>query len=89
MEKEYFIEQILNSTNGITNVVPSADLFSKIEHHISEQKVVPIKTIWIAAASIAALLVINVSMIASKSQSIKMKTEVLSSQLNKSNQLYY
>jgi len=89
MEKENWIENVLNSTNGITPVAPSDDLFSKIQQRIKKQDTVSTKTIWLMAASIAILVLLNVSVITSKSKSkVNLTTAYLESTINKSNQLY-
>lgn len=89
MEKENWIEHILNSTNGITAVNPGEDLFSKIQQRIIEQDTVPSKTLWLVAASIAALVLLNISVIGSKSKSKQESTSAyLEMTVNQSNQLY-
>lgn len=89
MEKNNWIETILNSTNGITQVTPNDALFSKIQQRIEPQNKVSSKTLWLAAASIAVLVMLNVSIIASKSKSEKNSTTAyLEMTINKSNQLY-
>jgi hypothetical protein len=89
MEKENYIETILNSTNGITKVAPNADLFSKIELRIQSTNTVSTKTLWLVAASIVVLLTINVSVIMkTKTKSERQVVTTLASTLNKSNQLY-
>ncbi len=89
MEKENYIETILNSTNGITKVTPSDDLFSKIELRIQSKSTVSTSTFWLVAASILVLITINISvLIKSKSVSKESKIISLSASLNKSNQLY-
>ncbi|MCF6132124.1 hypothetical protein [Flavobacterium wongokense] len=89
MEKETWIETILNSTNGITEVVPNDDLLSKIQHKIKNQDAVSSRTVWLVAASIAVLVLLNISVISSKSKSAKDSTTAyLEMTVNKSNQLY-
>ena len=89
MERDNYIESILNSTNGIVKVTPSADLFSKIELRIQSKKTVSPKTLWLVAASIAILVTINVGVIMKCKENSQTKTETsLASTLNKSNQLY-
>ncbi len=89
MEREKYIDTLLNSTNGITKVVPSDDLFSRIEMRIQSEATVPAKTIWLVAASIAALLIINISVIVKNKIKNEDKIEAsFSSTLHKSNQLY-
>ena len=88
MQKDNWIENILNSTNGITTIVPSDDLFSKIQNKIQENKV-PSKTLWLVAASIVVLVMLNITVINSKSKSEKdSSTAYLEKTVNKSNQLY-
>jgi uncharacterized membrane protein YvbJ len=88
MEKENWIQNVLNSTNGISSVEPADDLFSKIQHRIHNEKV-PSKTIWLVAASIAVLVMLNITAITSKSNSKKEATTAyLEMTVNKSNQLY-
>lgn len=89
MEKETWIETILNSTNGITLVVPNDDLLSRIQQKIKQQDTVSSKTLWLVAASIAVLLVLNISVITSRSKVRKdTTTAYLEMTINKSNQLY-
>jgi hypothetical protein len=89
MEKENYIETIINSTNGITKVTPSDDLFSKIELRIQSTTTVSAKTLWLVAASIVILLTINVSVIMkNKTTSESQIATSLAATLTKSNQLY-
>jgi uncharacterized membrane protein YvbJ len=89
MEKDNWIETILNSTNGITQVAPSDDLFSKIQKRIQSEATVSSKTVWLVAASIAVLVLLNITAISSKSKSTKHATTAyLEMTVNQSNQLY-
>lgn len=88
MEKENKIEMILNSTNGMTKVVPSDVLFSKIEQKILKLQRVPPKTVWLVAASIVVLVMLNISAIKSNSQQESTTTTYMSETINQSNQLY-
>lgn len=88
MEQEQFINDILNSTNGITKVNPSDELFSKIELRIQEKSVVPMKTLWFVAASIVILMSLNVIIIASKNKTHDTSITELEKSIHKSNQLY-
>ena len=88
MEKENFINEILNSANGITKVAPSDDLFFKIQNRI-ETNTISSKTIWLVAASIIVLCTINVGIIINSKAITREKSEVnLANELHKSNQLY-
>jgi hypothetical protein len=89
MERNNWIENILISTNGIKSVVPSDILFSKIQHRIQQENKVSSKTVWLVAASIAVLVVLNFSAIASKNkEKNSSSTAYLEMTVNKSNQLY-
>ena len=89
MEKEVWIENILNSTNGLTQVVPSDALLSRIQKRINQQSTVSSKTVWLVAASIAVLVMINISVLKTKTtQKTNTTTSYLESTLNQSNQLY-
>lgn len=88
MEQEKWIQEILKSTNGITKISPSDDLFTKIEQRI-QSKTVSIRTLWLVAASIIMLISLNLSLIyASKTLNNKVNSS-LENTLNKNNQLYY
>ena len=89
MEKNNWIETILNSTNGITPVVPDDKLFSKIQAQIKNKNKVSEKIIWLVAASVAVLVVLNCSILSSKTKENKTATTTyFEIELNKSNQLY-
>ena len=88
METKKFINDILNSTNGITKVSPNDELFSKIELRIQEKSVVPMKTLWLVAASIVILMSLNVIIIASKNKTQDSSISELEKSIHKSNQLY-
>lgn len=89
MEKDKWIENILNSTNGITTVTPSDDLFAKIQKRIQQENKVSPKTLWLVAASIVVLLMLNFSVLVSKVKQKESSTEAyLEMTVNKSNQLY-
>jgi cell division protein FtsL len=88
MEKEQFINDILNCTNGITKVEPSDELFSKIEQRVQEKSVVPMKTLWLVAASIVVLMSLNIILLSEKSSSKQSELASIEQSINKSNQLY-
>jgi hypothetical protein len=88
MEKENWISTILNSINGITKVSPSDDLFFKIQNKIKRNNVSP-KTVWLVAASIAILVLLNFALLATKTkESSTTTTTYLENTLNQSNQIY-
>ena len=89
MEKNNWITTILNSTNGLTTVAPSDNLFSKILAQIKNKNKVTEKIIWLVAASVAVLVVLNCSILSSKTKENKTTTTTyFENELNKSNQLY-
>ena len=88
MESNNWINDILNSSNGITKVTPSALLFSKIQNKISTQNTIPSRWIWIAAASFTILVSLNVKMLLSNTTKSSAPTETIVSTVSNSNHLY-
>lgn len=88
MEKETYIEQILNSANGITTVEPSNDLFIKIKNRIDQKQVIPMRIVALVAASIALLISLNIILLSVKASKSETTIAVLEQSINKSNQLY-
>jgi uncharacterized membrane protein YvbJ len=89
MERETFINQVLNSANGITQVSPSDELFSKIEQRLAQKQVVSMKTLWLVAASIAILISINALLLSQKTKNTTTELQsAFETSINKSNQLY-
>ena len=89
MEKENWIEEVLNSTNGITTVVPDNALFARIQSRIQKAETVSPQWLWLAAASITLLLALNIKVLAnSKSKNTKTPTEKIAAGISNSNQLY-
>ena len=89
MERNNWITTILKSTNGITPVLPSDDLYSKIQQRIQLQSKVSLKTVWLVAASIAVLILLNFSVLTLKTKQKESSTTIyLELTLIKSNQIY-
>jgi hypothetical protein len=88
MEQENWINEILDSTNGLTSVMPDAKLFSKIQDKIETQKTVNPQWVWLAAASIMLLVAMNIKFIFSETSNEERATELIVSSISKSNQLY-
>jgi hypothetical protein len=89
MERNNWITTILKSTNGISPVIPNDYLFLKIQQRIQLQSNVSSKTVWLVAASILVLVVLNFSAIVSNSNQKSSETSAyLEMSVNKSNQLY-
>lgn len=59
MKKDNWIQNILNSTNGMTQVSPSDDLLLKINKKITFQKKVSDMTLCLVATFITILATIN------------------------------
>lgn len=87
MEREDFINKVLNSTDGITKVIPNDAIFLKIEKRIDETTI-SLRTIWLVAASIVVLISFNIMLLNGKSNSNESEIASLEHSINKSNQLY-
>ena len=88
MEANNWTNEILNSSNGITKVVPDNLLFSKIQNRINIQNTVSSQWIWIAAASFTILVSLNIKMLLSNTTKTSAPTETIVSTVSNSNQLY-
>lgn len=86
MEKETWIEEVLESAGNIKPAIPDAQLFNQILERIEEK--VPMRWVWMAAASLLLLVALNVKLVYFKSKKEKSATEIMAGQLSKSNQLY-
>ena len=90
MERDNWIEKVINSTNGMTAVAPNDDVLTKIHQKIQQQEKVSPKTVWWVAASIVVLVTINVALLSNSSKTKDTTATVyLENTLNQSNQLYY
>jgi hypothetical protein len=89
MEKENWIESIINSADGIAKAAPNANLFIKIQSKIKEHEIVSTKWIWLAAASLTLLFLLNAKVVlGSKHKTESSPLESLATSLSNSNQLY-
>ena len=88
MEQENWINEILDSTNGMSSAVPNAKLFSKIQDKIETQKIVNPQWVCLAAASVILLVAMNVKFLFSETSNEERATELIVSSISKSNQLY-
>lgn len=59
MKKDNWIQNILNSTNGMIQVIPSDDLLLKIHKKINDCQKVSLITVYLVAAFITILAMIN------------------------------
>lgn len=89
MEQETWIQNILESTKGIVPVVPNEQLWDQIQNKIQQQNYVAPKTVWLVAASIAVLVILNITVLKTKTQAkTSSPSTYFENTLNKSNQLY-
>ena len=88
MAKETWINEVLESTQGISPAIPNAKLFNKIQNKIRKENILTTQWVWTAAASMAILVALNITLVSFKTQKEKTATQILASQLSKSNQLY-
>ena len=88
MEKDQWIQTVMNSTNGISAVTPSDDLLAIIQLKIKQQEKVTPTTVWWIAASIAVLLTLNVALLQKAKTRDNSTSSYLEHTLNQSNQLY-
>ena len=88
MRKEDFIYNVLNSVDGMSKAIPHDDLFSKIEQKILKLQRVSPQTVWLVAASIIVLVLLNITALKSNSSQEVTTTTYMSETINQSNQLY-
>ena len=88
MKKEDFIENILNSTNGITKVNPNEDLLSKIQAKLEDEKPAEGYTKWLVAASILILVSLNIGILSNTNQKSSQNHELSDLVKTTDNQLY-
>lgn len=87
METNKWINEIMNSTNGITKVTPDESLFHKIQTKINEEQI-PNQWVWFAAASFIILLSLNIKIVFSDSKKDNNAIAVLATSVENNNQLY-
>jgi hypothetical protein len=88
MNHEIWINDILNSTDGMIKVVPNDLLFSKIQHAIKVENNISNKWIWAAAAAFLLLFSLNSLILFSKNHKKINQTELVLITISKNNQLY-
>ena len=88
MDSNNWINDILNSSNGITKVTPNSLLFTKIQNKIRVKNTISSRWIWIAAASFTLLVSLNVKMLLSNTTKSSVSKETIVSYVSNSNQLY-
>ena len=87
MEREDFINNVLNSVDGITKVTPSDAVFLGIENKIKESQI-STKASWLVAASIVVLISINIVLLNTTSKNNDSEMASLNRIVNKNNQIY-
>lgn len=89
MEKENWIKEVLNSTNSIAKVNPDASLFAKIQSKIQAHEVISPKWIWLAAASLTLLFLLNAKVVlGGKHTTANTPAQILATSLSETHQLY-
>ena len=87
MEKENWIEGIINSANGIAKVVPEEMLLFNIERRINSQKTISNNWIIGTAAVLVILFTINIEAFFINSKKSN-DAEMVVSSISKDNQFY-
>lgn len=87
MEKEKWINEVLTSADGLRTVTPNPTLYNRIMRKIERESTVSSNYVWLAAASIALLVLLNVLALKSRHEGYS-DLEVIASSIVKSNQLY-
>lgn len=80
--------EIMESTNGMVKVLPNKSLFDKIQNKINLDNKVSNKWIFVAAATFALLISINLKLLKSKLAKTNTQTETVISTISNTNQLY-
>jgi len=87
MEKENWIEAIINSTDGMSKAAPNEMLIFKIERRINSQKIISKNWIIGTAAALVILFTINFEAFFSNSKKSN-DAEMVASSISKDNQFY-
>ena len=88
MKAEKWTLEIMESTNGIVKVLPNKLLFDKIQNKINLESKVSNKWIFVAAATFALLISINIKLLKSNLAKTNTQTETVISTISNTNQLY-
>ncbi|WP_339918659.1 hypothetical protein [uncultured Flavobacterium sp.] len=75
MEKENWINEIIDSTDQIVKVLPNDGLYAKIQSQMNLQNPVETKWVWLAAASMLLLVSINIKVVFNELKSEKKNQE--------------
>ena len=88
MKAENWTLEIMESTNGMVKVLPNKLLFDKIQNKINLESKVSNKWIFVAAATFALLISINIKLLKSNLAKTNTQTETVISTISNTNQLY-
>ena len=80
--------EIMESTNGMVKVLPNKLLFDKIQNKINLENKVSNKWIFVASATFALLISINIKLLKSNLAKTNTQTETVISTISNTNQLY-
>lgn len=87
MKAENWTNEIINCTDGMVKVLPNKLLFDKIQNRINTESRVSNKWIFVAAATFALLISINIKFL-KPSTKLNSQTETVISTISNTNQLY-
>jgi hypothetical protein len=88
MKAENWTLEIMESTKGMVKVLPNKLLFDKIQNKIYLESKVSNKWIFVAAATFALLISINIKLLKSNLAKTNTQTETVISTISNTNQLY-
>lgn len=88
MEQDKWIENVLNSANGIVKMEPNDLLFSKIEKQIQENNRNSKSSLWLVAASVTIFLSLSFIVFQLISFNSKENISSFDQQFSINNQLY-
>ena len=88
MKTENWTLDIIESTNGMVKVLPNKILFDKIQNRIKLETLVSNKWIFLAAATFALLISINITLLKSSTTKSNTQSETVISTISTTNQLY-
>lgn len=88
MKAENWTNEIMESTNGMMKMIPNKLLFDKIQYRINLETKVSNKWIFVAAATFALLISINIKLLKLSSSKSNTQTQTIISTISNTNQLY-
>jgi len=88
MKTENWTTEIMESTTGMMKMIPNKLLFDKIQNKINLETKVSNKWIFVAAATFALLISINIKLLKSNLVKTNTQSETVISTISNTNQLY-